>query len=63
MSNLEILKIHDINGRCVWEKQIPKGNYVSVDLSMLKIGFYVLNYRTKNEVLVKKFIINNQNGS
>ena len=59
VKNLEILKIHDINGRCVWEKQIPNGDYVNVDLSMLKIGFYVLNCRTKNEVLVKKFIINN----
>ena len=59
VKNFETLKIHDINGRCVIKKQFPNSKYLSIDLSMLKTGFYVLNCRSKNEVFVQKFVNHN----
>jgi len=58
ISEIQYLNISDINGKSVFKKSHFIKDFKTIDLSMLKFGFYILNCKTKYSTIAIKIIIN-----
>lgn len=54
--NDEILKVYDLNGKVILEKEIRQTE-TQIDFSQLNAGVYVFNIFNKNQTLIKAFKI------
>jgi len=56
--NLQQIDIQNIAGEVVWSEKIQAEGQISIPVSQLPVGIYVIKIITKTEIYVRKFIKN-----